>query len=78
MWIFEIFKIFIFSLRDALIGYLDACPYEEELTIDDSLMAAIGQLPSDTTDPLRVLTAHSVEIWNLVYQIFTNKQRQRY
>jgi hypothetical protein len=46
-----------------------------ELTIDDSL---IGQLPSDTKDPLRVLTAHSVEIWNLVYQIFTNKQRQRH
>ena len=66
------------SLRDALIGYLDVCPYEEELTIDDSLMAAIGQLPSDTTDPLRVLTAHSVEIWNLVYQVFTNKQRQRH
>ena len=75
MWIFEIFKIFIFSLRDALIGYLDVCPYEEELTIDDSL---IGQLPSDTKDPLRVLTAHSVEIWNLVYQVFTNKQRQRH
>jgi hypothetical protein len=75
MWIFEIFKIFIFSLRDALIGYLDSCPYEEELTIDDSL---IGQLPSDTKDPLRVLTAHSVEIWNLVYQVFTNKQRQRH
>ena len=61
-----------------MIRYLDACPYEEELTIDDSLMAAVGQLPSDTKDPLRVLTAHSVEIWNLVYQIFTNKQRQRH
>jgi len=76
MWIFEIFKIFIFSLHDALIGYLDVCPYEEELTIDDSLMAAVHQLPSDTKDPLRVLTAHSVEIWNLVYQVFTNKRRR--
>ncbi|XP_071137099.1 E3 ubiquitin-protein ligase rnf213-alpha-like [Mytilus edulis] len=65
-------------LRDTLIGYLDACPYEEEdLTIDDTLMTAIGQLPSDKEDPNRILTAQSIEVWSLVNKVFTSKQRQR-
>ncbi|CAG2212879.1 RNF213 [Mytilus edulis] len=64
-------------LRDALIGYLDACPYEEDLTIEDTLMTAIGQLPSDKEDPNRILTAQSIEVWSLVNKVFTSKQRQR-
>ncbi|VDI19307.1 Hypothetical predicted protein [Mytilus galloprovincialis] len=66
-------------LRDTLIGYLDACPYEEEeLTIEDTLMMAIGQLPSDKEDPNRILTGQSIEVWNLVNKVFTSKQRQKH
>ena len=61
-----------------MFGYQDARPYEEELTLDDGLMEAIRQLPSDVDDPLRVLTGQCVETWNLVYQVFTKYQIQRH
>ena len=69
---------FFFSLCDALFGYFDACPYEEELVVDESLKTAINQLRSDTEESLRILTGQSVEVWNLVNQIFTEKQQQRH
>ncbi|XP_063404431.1 E3 ubiquitin-protein ligase rnf213-alpha-like [Mytilus trossulus] len=64
-------------LRDALIGYLDACPYDEDLTVEDTLMMAIGQLPSEKDNLNRISTAQSIEVWSLVNKVFTSKQRQR-
>ena len=66
----------IFSLRDALIGYMDACPYEEDSVIDETLMMIIEQFPSDKDDPNRVLTAFSVDVWSLAQKILTKKQKQ--
>lgn len=67
------FKQFLFySFRDQLIGYVDTSPFEEDLHVDDSLMVVICQIPSDTDDQLRILTAQSVDFWNEV-----NKCRQR-
>jgi hypothetical protein len=43
-----------------------------------SLKTAINQLRSDTEESLRILTGQSVEVWNLVNQIFTEKQQQRH
>ncbi|VDI22792.1 Hypothetical predicted protein [Mytilus galloprovincialis] len=60
------------SFRDQLIGYVDTSPFEEDLHVDDSLMVVICQIPSDTDDQLRILTAQSVDFWNEV-----NKCRQR-
>ena len=74
----NLFLILFLSLRDALIGYIDACPYEEDLIIDNTLMASIGQIPSDKEDPQHILTGQSVDVWCLINRILTRKQRQRH
>ncbi|OPL21169.1 hypothetical protein AM593_02880, partial [Mytilus galloprovincialis] len=55
------------SFRDQLIGYIDTSPFEEDLQIDDSLMVVIGQMPSDMDDQLRILTAQSVDFWQVLF-----------
>lgn len=65
-----------FSLRDTLIGYIDATPYEEEFKIEDTLMTTITKLPSKINTPDIVLTAHAVVVWNLVNSVYRERTNQ--
>lgn len=65
-----------FSLRDTLIGYIDASPYDEELKVEDTLMTTITKFPSSKDTPGIVLTTHAVAVWNLVNSAFTERQNQ--
>jgi hypothetical protein len=60
-------------------GHHFGLPYkfllEGELILDDVLMEAIYQLPSDAKNPIKVPTGQSVETWIFINKVLTNKQQ---